>query len=148
MRRAFAGSRPLFWLSLLLIPLAVLLFMVDPSTILICAGAVALAVLCLLLSVLAPRILTMLVARQVRKMLREGMNKNLLCMHELELTHDMLLEKTPFRESATALESIERVVTTDRYTFIYLSAMAALIIPRTSVAEGDYDAFVDALRDG
>jgi hypothetical protein len=55
--------------------------------------------------------------------------------------------RTPYSESNTALEVVEKVESTDKYTFIYLNAVAALVIPRDSVSEGDYEAFVEAVRE-
>jgi hypothetical protein len=66
--------------------------------------------------------------------------------HELELTTNSLVERAPFSESTNALASLEKLVTTGRYAFIYQSALNAKIIPRDSVSEGDFEALIEAIR--
>lgn len=84
--------------------------------------------------------------RQARKLLTEGVNKSVICVHELELIGDDLIERTPFNESRSRLAVVERVVTDGAYTFIYVSAMSAHVIPHDAVTEGDPVAFADALK--
>jgi hypothetical protein len=85
--------------------------------------------------------------RYVRRLYAEGRNQTTLGRHELELTAETLVERTSCTEAAMRLEAIERVVTDEGYTFIYVSAMAAHVVPQHAVLEGDYEAFVAALRE-
>jgi hypothetical protein len=84
--------------------------------------------------------------RQARKLYGEGANKGMLGPHELELSGGDLIERTPFGESRALLEVVERVTSDRGYTFIYVSAVMAHVIPHDAVIEGDPEAFVEAVR--
>jgi hypothetical protein len=83
---------------------------------------------------------------QVRRMYREGRNKGTLGPHELELTDRRLIERNPYGEQVVLLDVVERVASTHRHTFIYVSAVGAHVIPHDAVEEGDYPAFVEAVE--
>jgi hypothetical protein len=57
-----------------------------------------------------------------------------------------LIERTRYSENRTALEAIEEVVSNGDYTFIYIGAVSAHVIPHDTVSEGNLDAFVEALK--
>jgi hypothetical protein len=82
---------------------------------------------------------------QMRKILREGRNKSVVGEHELEILDEGLLERTEYNETKSSWAGIERVVSTPQYTFIYITSVSAHVIPRESVSEGDYDAFIQEL---
>ena len=84
--------------------------------------------------------------RQVRKRYSEGSNKGMFCEHELEVTERDLIERTPFGEQRVRLQSIEKVITHDGYTFIFVSAMSGHVIPQDAVLDGDYEAFVYRMK--
>jgi hypothetical protein len=84
--------------------------------------------------------------RRARKQYGEGENKGVLGTHELELTPDSLIEKTQYGGTVTALEAIEKLDSSDRYTFIYVSAVSGYVIPHDAVSEGSHEAFVAELR--
>jgi hypothetical protein len=151
-RRSFRRlNGVLFFVSFLLLALATLGLLLIATTSfdekLPFAGAFGVAILGLLVAWQSPRIRRALISFEACRVYREGKNKNVLCVHELELTADRLIERTPVSESSNALESLERVVCTDRYAFIYQSALNAKVIPRYSVSEGDFEAFVEAVRE-
>jgi len=83
----------------------------------------------------------------VRRLYAGGTNRGLAGPHDLELIGDELIERDPLGESRVKLQLIERVVTDKGYTFIYLSAVSAYIIPHAAVMEGDLAAFLKALKD-
>jgi hypothetical protein len=101
------------------------------------------AVFALLWAVTFPLVFPLGLKRQVRRMYRLGQNRGALGPRELELAGDRLVERTPYGEQSVLLPAVEKVVPTDNYTFIYISAVAAHVIPRDAVTEGDYSAFVD-----
>jgi len=78
---------------------------------------------------------------------RQGSNKGLVGPHELKFIGDELIARNPFSESKIALRLVERVVTDNGYTFIYVSAVSAYIVPHEAVMEGDLAAFLKALKD-
>lgn len=81
-----------------------------------------------------------------RKSLSEGSNAGALGARELESTESGLVERSAHSEQKTGWPAIEKVVSTDEYTFVYTSAVSAVVIPRSAVIEGDYEAYVDAVR--
>jgi hypothetical protein len=82
--------------------------------------------------------------RTVRRLYTEG--KDSFLSHELELTPVALIERSAVGETLSRLESIERVESEGEYTFIYLTPITAHVVPRHGVTDGDYEAFVAALR--
>ncbi len=83
--------------------------------------------------------------KQALKMYREGQNPLFEGPHVLKLDDAGLVATTPKAEARFALTSVQRVVDTPEYVFIYLGAMQAFIIPRGRVDRGDVDIFVQQL---
>ena len=78
---------------------------------------------------------------------KEGENKGMLGVHSLEILDAELRETNPTGSQSIKWAGIERVVSTPTHGYVYVSSNAAHVIPRASVAEGDYDAFMEAVRD-
>ena len=95
---------------------------------------------------LARRLVTRSIEKTVRKLYGEGANKGVLGPHELELVENSLIERTDAGATITALHAIEKIVSTDDYTFIYINVMAAHAVPRRCLNEVDYQAFVDSVN--
>ena len=72
--------------------------------------------------------------------------RNMCCRYDLELADGALVERSDRGVHVTALEVIPNITSSDSHTFIYTTSGAAYIIPRRSVAEGEYQTFVDAVR--
>jgi len=85
------------------------------------------------------------VQRQIRKMYSEGKNADMLGEQVLELLPDGLFVRSPLSETKLLWPAVERVESTDAHLFIYTSAVGAHVIPRSSVLEGDFDEFKNAL---
>ena len=85
--------------------------------------------------------------RQVRRLYSEGMNKGTICQHELQVDESGLVERTEFNEIRHSWQGIERIAETDEYAFIYISAVAAHVIPKYSVSAGDSDEFLTRAKD-
>ena len=81
-----------------------------------------------------------------RKIYSEDANKRLLGERELELTETSLRAKSQYGEGTLLLDAVEKVISTEKHTFIYVGTADAFVIPRAAVTEGDYDAFVEAVR--
>jgi hypothetical protein len=95
---------------------------------------------------LAPGFIRRSVEDQMRKRYGAGSNEEVLGEHELELTESDLILKTQSGEQRTQLQAIESVVTEGGYTFIYLNALMAHVIPQQSVLDGNYEAFVERMK--
>jgi len=98
-----------------------------------------------LMFIAVPRLTRWNMRVQVGKLLREDRNKSVVGEHELEILDDGLVERTEYNENKSSWAGIERVVSTPRYTFIYITSVSAHVVPRESVSDGDYDAFTQEL---
>ena len=89
--------------------------------------------------------------KQIRKAAercyKEGENKGTIGIHSLEILDTELLETNPAGNQTIKWSGIERVVSTPTHGYIYVSSNAAHVVPRASVTEGDYDAFMAAVLD-
>jgi hypothetical protein len=86
--------------------------------------------------------------KQVRRLYAEGANRGLIGPHEMELTDTHLTESNPYGHSSRVLHAIEKVAVADSHAFIYISAVAAHIVPADSIVEGRFQAFLEALERG
>lgn len=84
--------------------------------------------------------------RQIRKLYLEGSSSGILCEHELELTDDFLIERSPNGETRSKLQSIHKVITDGDYTYIYINSFSAHVVPQDGVSYGKYEAFIKRIR--
>jgi YcxB-like protein len=77
---------------------------------------------------------------------REGQSPMLEGSHVLRLDDAGLVTTTPAAEARIPLTSVQRIVDTPEYVFIYVGAMRALIVPRRRVVRGDVNMFVQELQ--
>lgn len=83
----------------------------------------------------------------VKKLIAEGSNAGMFGSHELTIKKTFLVEKTDVNESRHAWSAVERVIETDDHAFIYLSSVQAHVIPKHRVKQGDYDSFIEKVRE-
>ncbi len=84
-------------------------------------------------------------AKKRAKDLEEG--KSILRTHELELTHDEIIDRTDLSENKISLGGISNFVNTETYTFFFIKPESSMvIIPKSRVKQGDYDLFVETLK--
>ena len=86
------------------------------------------------------------IARSSRKLYGEGSNKGFVCRHDLELTDEFLVEKSDGGMSSRKISDLEKVVTDQTYTYIYVGSLSAHVVPHERVSEGNLQAFVEELR--
>jgi hypothetical protein len=84
--------------------------------------------------------------KQAMAMYREGQNPMFEGPHVLRLDETGLVAITPKAEARIALTSVQRIVDTADYLFVYVGALQAFIVPRGRVTRGDVDIFVQQLR--
>lgn len=84
--------------------------------------------------------------KQAKQMGSEGANKGIIGPHELEISDECLTERTAYNEQHSLWEGIERIEFSEGYAFIYTGPLMAHVIPKASVTEGDFDAFVGEVR--
>lgn len=82
----------------------------------------------------------------VRRLLSEGHTKGMLGPHELEIDPQGIIERTDMNESRTAWRGVDRIVETEDYAFIYISAIMAHVIPKHATTTDDPTAFIARAR--
>jgi hypothetical protein len=65
-------------------------------------------------------------------MYREGKNKGMLGRHEITIHDDNILEKNDSVSLEFRWTAIEKIVKTEKYIFVYVSSVSALLIPQRS----------------
>ncbi len=81
----------------------------------------------------------------VRRAVRDGLDRNWFCWHELELSDGMLVERSDHNTHATAVRDVTNVISSDSHTYVYVPS-GVYVIPRRDVAEAEYQTFIDAIR--
>jgi hypothetical protein len=83
------------------------------------------------------------VGKTVRRMVKEGRNKGMVGPQELALVEGGILARNASGERKVSWAGVERVVLAAAHTFVYISPVAALVIPRREVPADEYQKFVD-----
>ncbi len=81
-----------------------------------------------------------------RKILAEGENKSLLSEQSMTLSDDGIVAASSVSDGTVKWAGIERLVTTESHTFIFVAAINAIVISRDAIIDGDYDSFVAELQ--
>lgn len=82
----------------------------------------------------------------LNKMLREGRNNGMIGKQKITLTDDSLNVETEFHSSRFKLGSINQIVETTEYIFLYLTSMSALVIPQPAFRNSKKDEFLEKVR--
>jgi len=85
------------------------------------------------------------IPQSIKKTYEESDNKSFFCEHVLEIDDDGIIATTEYGQGKTKWKGIQRVETCGDYTFVYVGAMSAHIIPKLRIIEGDYDLFVQEI---
>lgn len=96
---------------------------------------------------MAPRRFRKQIRKAAARCYEEGENKGTIGIHSLEILDTGLLETNPTGNQSIKWAGIERVTSTSTHGYIYVSSNAAHVVPRASVTDGDYDAFMAAVLD-
>jgi hypothetical protein len=144
-KKAFTKNRALISYSPILA--AMVLGLVNeqsPFNVMLLVGIAAVTI-----SLPAYYIYPMLVRKNLRKRIvklySEGQNNGIIGEHELEIDAGGLVEKTPLGEVRQEWDKIVNVISHNDRTYIFISEINAYILPKYSVVQGDYDAFVAEL---
>jgi hypothetical protein len=92
-----------------------------------------------------PRVMRWVQRRATVRAYTDGSNRSLLGRHQVHIGEDGLTWTSEHSESKSKWSAFERLASTPDHTFLYLSAVMALVIPRLGVVEGDYETFVRTL---
>lgn len=82
------------------------------------------------------------IRRYYMKQATEGPNKEILGPAELEITPDALIGRGHEIETKVKWERVDRIEADEDRTYIFLGERVGIILPRTSITQGDYDAFI------
>jgi hypothetical protein len=86
------------------------------------------------------------IQRVTQRFLKEGRPESLVGERALVLEEDALLERSRTGDSRTAWWSVQDVVRTERYIFVYVTSMSAHVIPRSAfTTPSEEAAFVEEI---
>lgn len=71
----------------------------------------------------------------VAGMVNEGRNRGLFCRHRTTISPERVTRVGEFGQTSVVWSAVEKVVLTDDYAYIYISAVSAIIIPRRAFAD-------------
>jgi hypothetical protein len=97
--------------------------------------------------VIIPRILRANMNSTVKKLLEEGSNHAAFGWREMEIVDGRLCVTTELVHSVYDLRAVEKIAENDDYTFVYIAAVEAFIIPMQRFPEEEYQEFVIELRE-
>jgi len=84
---------------------------------------------------------------QTRKSLKEGNNKSLLGHNTIELTPEGILGKSLAGESKINWSSVDKISQNDKYIFIYIGTVNALVIPKHAFSSNaEQKEFIDYIN--
>jgi hypothetical protein len=91
-----------------------------------------------------------LLERSIRKsagrLYRDGRNVGMTGWHRLSIIDGELREESSAGSQITRLGAIEKISETPDSAYIYVSAIAAHVVPKNCVSKGDIGSFLSALR--
>jgi hypothetical protein len=77
---------------------------------------------------------------------RFGRNRAVFGPHTLTLTNDGLREENPAATTVVKYDAIERILENRNYFFIFITALAAHMVPKGRITRGALDEFMTELR--
>jgi len=82
------------------------------------------------------------IKKTTQRIFQERPAKGLIGEHVLTIDDTGVTESTAFGEQLTRWEGVERIETTDTHAFIFVGAIMAHVVPRATVAEGNFEEFI------
>ena len=98
----------------------------------------------LFLSLLTKFLTKFTMKNAIKKQYQGEKARGILGEHELEIVADGLIERTEYTETKTAWALLDRVETTNGYTFLFTGPHKAYVVPHHAVIEGSLPAFLKA----
>lgn len=84
--------------------------------------------------------------KSLKKVYSRHGNNETLGDYSLELQKDGIKVNSPTMESVVDFHNIENIVETGSYIFLIVGPMAAYIIPKNSITEGNLESFIAGLK--
>ncbi len=85
--------------------------------------------------------------RFIRNFCRSEKNKGVIGKHFFSVSEDAIIDKTDHNDATIPWQSVDRIESTEDHTFVFTGELTAHIIPRHSILDGQYDAFVKKLME-
>jgi hypothetical protein len=82
-----------------------------------------------------------------KKLLSEGSNRTILGWREMEIVNNRLCIQTELIDAKYDMRAIQKIVSNEQYTYVYIASVQAFVIPMTLYPEDEYRAFVTQLRE-
>ena len=81
-------------------------------------------------------------------MVTEGQNRGIFSRHRVTISPESITDSSEHSQTSTVWRGVERVVTTDEHAYIYVNALAAIIVPRRAFANSSaFEEFVTTARE-
>lgn len=96
---------------------------------------------------LIPRIFTFFLDRSAKKLLSEGPNEGILGEHLLSAGGEGLSITNTSGETKLNWPAITKIAKNERYFFLYVSAISAIVIPKETVTFGDLSGFISVVEE-
>jgi len=94
-----------------------------------------------------PRMHEQNLRKQLPKMLNEGGNEGVIGKQKIVITPEAVINETPAGEQKAFWSSVDKIVETSDYIFLYVSSMSAAIIPRSAFpSEEQRNAFLELAK--
>jgi len=84
--------------------------------------------------------------RTAQRIYREHPTRGLIGEHELAVDEQGVSERTEIGEQMTRWAGVDRIETTPEHAFIFVGPAMAHVVPRATVLEGEFDAFITAAK--
>ncbi|CAM3114981.1 YcxB family protein [Filibacter tadaridae] len=84
-----------------------------------------------------PKYFYSLIARNTKKMIKEGKNDGLLGNHHLKITEEGLVDTSSHKETKVSWSGITRFKEDDSYFYLYNSSVSAYILPKREIDHVD-----------
>lgn len=113
----------------------VALFMIGSALLAILQGKILAAVISiviafLLITISGSKFVQYLNDINAKGMYKEGKNKGLIGHREITIHDDAIVEESDSGTHATKWQSVEKIIKTEKYIFVYASSVSAYLIPR------------------
>lgn len=85
--------------------------------------------------------------KHIKKICESGRNKGITGKHIIEITDEYFKEKTEYNDTSIPWHAIDRIESTDDYTFVFSNPTTAYIIPRQSFSSEIYNSCINEMKE-
>jgi YcxB-like protein len=96
----------------------------------ILSAVISIIIAFLLVTIVGSKLRQYITDIYAKGMYKEGKNKGLIGHREITICDDAIVEESNSGTHATKWQSVEKVIKTEKYIFVYASSVSAYLIPR------------------